>query len=68
MQDHIRSGTQEVANTVAKGVEFALDFTPFWAIAPAVRTGLHLADGDYSNAALETGMAFLAPYAIGKGV
>ena len=39
-----------------------------WWVSSAVRTGLDLSEGNYKGAALNAGLAFAAPYAIGKGI
>jgi hypothetical protein len=64
----IREYTDKWGNAIGAGVEIVSGFTPLWWVAPAVRTGLDLSKGDYKGAALNAGLAFAAPYAIGKGI
>lgn len=64
----IREATDKWGNAIGAGVEIASGFTPLWWVAPAVRTGLDLSEGNYKGAALNAGLAFAAPYAIGKGL
>jgi hypothetical protein len=68
MNQSIREATDKWGNAIGAGIEIASSFTPLWWVAPAVRTGLDLSEGDYKGAALNAGLAFAAPYAVGKGV
>jgi hypothetical protein len=68
MNQSIREATDKWGNAIGSGVEIASGFTPLWWVAPAVRTGLDLSEGDYKGAALNAGLAFAAPYAVGKGI
>jgi hypothetical protein len=66
MNQSIREATDKWGHAIGAGVEIASGFTPLWWVAPAVRTGLDLSEGDYKGAALNAGLAFAAPYAVGK--
>ena len=68
MTNSIRETTDKWGNAIGTGVEIVSGFTPLWWVAPAVRTGLNLSEGDYKGAALNAGLAFAAPYAVGKGL
>lgn len=65
---NIRNATDKWGYSIGSGLEMISGFTPLWWVAPAVRTGLNLSEGNYKGAALNAGLAFAAPYAIGKGI
>jgi hypothetical protein len=68
MTNSIRETTDKWGHAIWSGVEIASGFTPLWWVVPAVRTGLDLSEGDYKGAALNAGLSFAAPYAVGKGI
>lgn len=65
---NIRNATDKWGYSIGSGLEMISGFTPLWWVAPAVRTGLNLSEGNYKGAALNAGLAFAAPYAVGKGI
>lgn len=66
MNQSIREATDKWGKGIGYGLEMVSGFTPLWWAAPATRTGLALSKGDYKGAALNVGLAFVAPYAVGK--
>ena len=68
MTNSIRETTDKWGNAIGTGVEIASGFTPLWWVAPAVRTGLDLSEGDYKGAAFNAALSFVAPYAVSKGI
>ena len=78
-QEHINIGANNVAkstrdkmnqvgNAIGKTIIGGTSFTPLWFAAPIAKTGIAASEGDYSGAAKEAAVGFLAPYAIGKGL
>lgn len=68
MTSSIRETTDKWGHAIGSGIEIASGFTPLWWVAPAVRTGLDLSERDYKGAALNAGLAFVAPYTVSKGI
>lgn len=71
MQSAFTSGVSQKMNNVGNkigttAVETASGFTPLWWIAPTVRAGLDIRDGNYKGAAVDAGLGLVAPYAVGK--
>jgi hypothetical protein len=68
MNQSIRNATDKWGKGIGYGLEMISGFTPLWWVSPTVRTGLDLSEGNYKGAALNAGLAFAAPYAVGKGI
>ena len=63
-----RDKMNQVGNAIGKTIIGGTSFTPLWFAAPIAKAGIAASEGDYSGAAKEAAVGFLAPYAIGKGL
>lgn len=63
-----RDKMNQVGNAIGKTIIEGTSFTPLWFAAPIAKSGIAASEGDYSGAAKEAAVGFLAPYAIGKGL